>query len=366
MKKIAILTTHRANNFGAMLQAYSLVTACRELGADAEILDWRSPFFEWLYHKAWRMRRNPIAALKHWIWYMGDESDSRAMFSRFRQLLPLSPSITDKMALPKIESNYDAFIAGSDQIWNPANSSINPMDCDRTYFLDFVKSKPKYAYAASIGKRCIEPPELQQEFVRLWKSVDTITMREFAGADYVGNCIGRKICTVVDPVLLHDANFWRKSASPIKNAGKYVLLYNIKGSLSLRSMAYKFANDKGVPVVDLFIPAQMSSRRGDKVAAGPAEFLSYIDGADSVFTGSFHASAFSVIYGKKLYVQCPTSVDNTNSRIDTLLSWTGIKATVAHETKDERIFYCDCSQKDSDSLNNEVIRSRDILSKMVQ
>ena len=74
----------------------------------------------------------------------------------------------------------------------------------------------------------------------------------------------------------------------------------------------------------------------------------------------------SVIYGKKLYVQYPTSVDNTNSRIDTLLSWTGIKATVAHETKDELIFYCDCSQKDSDSLNNEVIRSRDILLKMVQ
>ena len=366
MKKIAILTTHRANNYGAMLQAYSLVTACRELGAEAEILDWRSPFFEWLYHKAWRMHRNPVVAMKHLLWYMFDERESRAMFSRFRALLPLSEKITKRAALLKTDSTYDAFIAGSDQIWNPSNSAINPRDCDRAYLLDFVSSKAKYAYAASIGKKEVSPPELLQEFVRLWKSFDTITMREFAGADYVGNCIGKKVGTVVDPVLLHDSDFWRKVAAPVKSVGKYVLLYNIKGSSALRTMAYKFAHDRGMSVVDLFIPAQMSSRKGDMVAAGPAEFLSCIDGADSVFTGSFHASAFSVIYGKKLYVQCPTSAGNTNSRIDTLLSWTGIKATVAHETKDERIFYCDCSQKDSNSLNNEVMRSRDILSKMVQ
>ena len=126
MKKIAILTTHRANNFGAMLQAYSLVTACRELGADVEILDWRSPFFEWLYHKAWRMRRNPVAALKHLLWYVRDERESRVMFERFRELLPMSQPITDRVTLAKAESNYDAFIVGSDQIWNLTHLKDDP------------------------------------------------------------------------------------------------------------------------------------------------------------------------------------------------------------------------------------------------
>ena len=106
MKKIAILTTHRANNFGAMLQAYSLVTACRELGADAEILDWRSPFFEWLYHKAWRMRRNPVAALKHLLWYVRDERESRVMFERFRELLPMSQPITDRESRQFLDKSY--------------------------------------------------------------------------------------------------------------------------------------------------------------------------------------------------------------------------------------------------------------------
>ena len=52
MKKVAILTTHRANNFGAQLQAFSLVSTVRMLGVEAEILDWRTPHFEFTYHKA--------------------------------------------------------------------------------------------------------------------------------------------------------------------------------------------------------------------------------------------------------------------------------------------------------------------------
>ena len=88
--KVAILTTHRANNFGAMLQAYSLVMACRELGADAEILDWRCPFFEWLYHRAWRIYRNPIPAIKHLLWYLGAERESRKLFDRFHCFVSFS------------------------------------------------------------------------------------------------------------------------------------------------------------------------------------------------------------------------------------------------------------------------------------
>ena len=365
-KRIAILTTHRANNFGAMLQAYSLVIACRELGADAEILDWRSPFFEWLYHKAWRMHRNPLPAIKHLLSYVRDEKESRRMFDTFRSRLPMSRRISSRRELSNIESDYDVFIAGSDQIWNPENSAINPMDCDRAYLLDFVRAKPKYAYAASIGKRSVEPPELLGEFVKLWRSFNTITMREHVGAVYVGNCIGRQVETVVDPVLLHDSSFWRKVASPGGNDGEYVLLYNIKRSPGLKEMAYKVARDKGLPVIDLFIPAQVCNRKDNITAAGPAEFLSYIDGAECVFTGSFHASAFSVIYGKKLFVQCPTKVGNANSRIETLLSWARLPTKVECETSGERIQFCDCRQKDAEALNNEIKRSRDILAKMVR
>lgn len=312
------------------------------------------------------MHRNPLPAIKHLLSYVRDEKESRRMFDIFRARLPLSRTILSRRELSNIESDYDAFIAGSDQIWNPENSAINPMDCDRAYLLDFVRNKPKYAYAASIGKRSVDPPDLLREFVKLWELFTTITMREHVGAEYVGNSIGRRVETVVDPVLLHDSTFWRNVASPVGQVGGYVLLYNIKRSSGLKEMAHKVARDRGVPVIDLLIPAQADNCKGNTTAAGPAEFLSYIEGADCVFTGSFHASAFSVIFGKKLYVQCPMRAGNANSRIETLFSWAQLPSEVQCETTDERILFCDCRQKDEESLNREINRSREILMRMVE
>lgn len=40
-KRIAVLTTHRANNYGAQLQAYALTHKINQLGANCEILDYR-------------------------------------------------------------------------------------------------------------------------------------------------------------------------------------------------------------------------------------------------------------------------------------------------------------------------------------
>lgn len=43
--KIGILTFHFAHNYGAMLQAYALSTKLRNMGYDAEIIDYRLPLF---------------------------------------------------------------------------------------------------------------------------------------------------------------------------------------------------------------------------------------------------------------------------------------------------------------------------------
>lgn len=366
-RKVAILTTHRANNFGAMLQAYSLVMACREFGADAEILDWRCPFFEWLYHRAWRIYRNPIPAIKHLLWYIGAERESRKLFNCFRSRFPISRPIFRQEELRGVNGEYDVFIAGSDQIWNPLNSAINPKDCDRTYLLDFVKSRKKYAYAASIGKKELSPPELVAEFVELWKSFDRITMREVAGSDYVGRCLNRKIETVVDPVLLHGYEYWRKVAVPKDTNGKYVLMYNIRRSSLLQMLAYRVAKERGLRVIDLLVPGQGEDGGAgkSKFAAGPSEFLYLIDGAECVFTGSFHASAFSLIFGKKLYVQFPLTRENTNSRMETLFSWAMLTGQNIVEDDCSRVIFYDCSKKNDEVLNNEIYRSRRVLSEMV-
>ena len=47
--KVGILTFHRANNYGAVLQAYALQTYLETIGVNAEIVDYRSAYLEKAY-----------------------------------------------------------------------------------------------------------------------------------------------------------------------------------------------------------------------------------------------------------------------------------------------------------------------------
>lgn len=363
-KKVAMLTTHRANNFGAMLQAYSLVMACRELGADAEILDWRCPYFERAYHKAWRMHRNPIPAIKHLVWFLRDEKETRVRFAEFRAQLPKSHAITKRSELLRQANNYDIIIAGSDQIWNPINSAINPLKFDRANLLNFVHGPKKFAYAASIGAKGISPVSLLPEFVDAWKSFDGITMREFSGSDYVGFHIGRKVETVVDPVLLHDAAWWNAVNQTDENIEPNVLLYNIRGFEELNKIAKNIARRNGLKLVDLLVPAIVRDSK-NRTCAGPQDFLSYMNAAQFVVTDSFHASAFAAIYGKRLYLRYNLAQVNSNSRFATLFAWMGIKEKAIVEGDAEHVVFCDCSKKDNPLMSAEILRSRNVLKRMV-
>lgn len=351
--KIGLLTTHRANNFGALLQAFSLIRSCQELGADARIIDWRSPHYEWQYHSAWRMSRNPLPAIKHLLWYFMVERKSRRLFDEFRKALPLSEAIWSRESLKEQVRKYDKFIVGSDQIWNPLNSALKAERFDRAFLLDFVFGKSKNAYAASIGLAGIRPASLLPEFHKAWATFDKITMREHAGAEYVSNVLGRKIETVVDPVLLHDEVFWGKELSAIEFPKEYAFKYNVRGVLALEEFANKIHCDHGLEIVSPLIPSNNNMFRDSDWNMGPREFLAGIHGSRCVITSSFHAAAFSVIFGKKLYLIRRFDAEDPNSRFDTLFSVARLTPARIEVTKQHEIVMVDCSKADYDSILQE-------------
>lgn len=330
MKRVAILTTHRANNFGAVLQAYSLVMACREMGVDAELLDWRHPDFERSFHTAWRMHRNPIPALKYLWWHFMREPPARHAFDDFRKKIPMSRVIRTRSQLEEQGANYDSYIVGSDQVWNPCLSAWDPEKFDRAFLLDFVRDRPKNAYAASIGVKEIAPKSIVPEFGRAWESFNLISMRELAGAEFVQKTIGRRVPTVLDPVLLHDADWWMKNTVDILLPQEpYLLIYNVqqwrKESGWLVEQAYEYAKMNKLKVVNLLVPGQRAKWGEDMVSVGPNEFVRYIAGASAVFANSFHASAFASIFRKPLYVHRASFRGSPTSRFDTLAEMTGCR-----------------------------------------
>ena len=50
MKRVGIITFHRANNFGAVLQCYALQEILKKLGYNAQVVDFREPYTELIYN----------------------------------------------------------------------------------------------------------------------------------------------------------------------------------------------------------------------------------------------------------------------------------------------------------------------------
>ena len=303
-KKIAIMTTHRANNFGAMLQAYSLVEMCKELGADAEILDWRCSHYERMYHSN-NMRGISLRSLCSYCWKLLIERRSRKLFDMFRQRLKMSAPIMLRSELESAENKYDVFITGSDQVWNPINSAPRdkPEIFDRAYLLDFVSRKSKNSYAASIGVPEIVPSQLIPEFVKAWRTFDVISTREHAGAELVTRLSGHPAVTVLDPVLLHDSKWWKqRCVAPIHLPKRFVFEYNVSQINALDKEAIAISHSHGCKLVKPIIPGQVRYNNVIGRNMGPEGFVTSICMADCVLTSSFHCAAFALIFRKKLYL----------------------------------------------------------------
>ena len=176
---------------------------------------------------------------------------------------------------------FDGFICGSDQIWNPANTSLDSM-----YWLGFVdKNKLKIAYAPSIG---IENAEnnVRAKIKSNLCDFDAISSREESGSRLINSIMGDTVCTTVaDPTFLVDKILWDDLSDYRVCKNKYIFAYILKGTKQENLVPYdiKFGD---VKLWD----------------ASPSDFISAIRNAECVFTDSFHCMVFSCFYHKKLYV----------------------------------------------------------------
>ena len=128
--RIGILTLPLNQNYGGILQAYALQTVLERLGHEVRVVEWKRPyglpFYKMPYVYGKRMVMN---LLGHKIPVLYEQKCHREQ-SIIRQN-------TDKFIKKYIhlveyddfsdikESEYDAVIVGSDQVWRPRYFGIN-------------------------------------------------------------------------------------------------------------------------------------------------------------------------------------------------------------------------------------------------
>ncbi|MBQ8173934.1 MAG: polysaccharide pyruvyl transferase family protein [Clostridia bacterium] len=309
MKDIGILTFTRAINYGAVLQAYALKTVLSAV-SDAELIHYKSPHLERLYHA---FPRTP-AALLHAAVFAKRNRRFRAFSAEIS-----SPEIYDEKSITR--APYARLVVGSDQVWNLACTGA-----DLAYLPLGMPQKRTYAYAASFGLSRL-PNEQIPLFCRALSALSLISVREKTGVDICREQLGLDATVALDPTLLLTADEWRTfaAASEEKKTEKYLLLYTLGGDGRIKRAAATVAHALGLPVYNLTVSAR--ERFGDRIIrdAGPREFVSLFASADFVVTDSFHGTAFSLNFGLPFY---SFAQNDRASRILDLLDTVGLPERV--------------------------------------
>lgn len=304
--KTAIMTLALSDNYGAALQTCGLAHAIKSLGHEAKVYRYQN----W---SRITYGMSAVSRLKHKAFLLAKailtQNQRKRRFNAFREAyIPL----TDKLygnndQLRAAPGDYDVYISGSDQIWNPKLFIF-----DYSYFLDFVpKGKKKVSFASSFGKADFEE-SYKEKCGQLLSDFSYISVREKSGEAIVKELCGKKAVTSVDPSLLLTKQDWAPmmvSASSKAKAFNGILCYFMPGddlvTDAIESVARQLHERTGLPIMRLGIKEHKVfsyPRVETDIKAGPAEFLAYFAGAQYVVTNSFHGTAFSINFGKECYI----------------------------------------------------------------
>lgn len=318
--KVAIITFHRAINYGAVLQAYALQEAIRLKGYECTVLDYLCPTMEEytasfnMFEKERKMRNYVVASIKAPFRLI-----RKKRFQAFcKKYLRLSKSVKN---LDEISLSYDCFITGSDQVWNDYLTGN-----DMRYFLDFVNlDEKKKSYAACFGYEVL-PKKLEESYKKYLKKFDKISVRDETSKKIVHQLLGdeKEISIDVDPTLLWTEAFWQKFKQD-NHRGRYILVYSLNKEIGLmkcaKELSEKYNMDIWYICNDIFEMKKYSYTK-HIFSPKPEEFLSLIANAEYVITNSFHGTVFSLIFHRKFY--CETQYGGKkNKRIEDLLEEIG-------------------------------------------
>jgi len=191
----------------------------------------------------------------------------------------------------------DAYITGSDQVWN-----INMTSCAMGYLLSFLPEDVKrISYAASFSNTVLDK-RYHDIFKNELKKFTAVSVREQSGIDIVREVADIGSSFVVDPTLL------LKDYSDIIDYSlvpkePYIFIYRLSQSKKLTvwmsGIIEKIAKRKNLPVYTVSTNGyHIKEEYGNQIIPSPEQFLGLLDKSNFFITNSFHGAVLSIILRK--------------------------------------------------------------------
>lgn len=320
--KIGILTYHRAENYGALLQAYALKTYIESLGHNVSFVDYwpqyHSDYFKIFDKHKFEKRtlKGKIFMIIKLLFFFFPKIIRKNRLKQFMyQRLELSkiPLYTDE---DHMTEQYDVVIYGSDQIWRKQN--LGGVGFDHWYFgSDNVQAYKKVVYAGSMGAVSFKDNDESFVFQQM-KNFDALSVREKDLHDFLFSK-GIESWLVCDPVFLLSKGEWQKVASQKTTQKKYILFYNLLNSQESVNFANQLSKKTGLPVIEINKCLSFSRflHRRYVSCSSVEHFLGLIRDAEYVVSNSFHGVAFSIIFEKIFFA---VGMGEKANRVISLLS----------------------------------------------
>ncbi len=366
-KKVAILTYHASHNYGSCLQAYALQKVISGFGFQTEIINFRTKRQKDMYSIFTKRNglRYFLKNVTHFLFYF----PLKKKWTRFEDFIEKSyvlskQEMCDIEELKKAEFDYDYYVAGSDQIWNPL-----PIDFDWAYFLTFVKRGKKIAYAPSFGPFFGGGDnEILVQMVSEIEKFSSVSVRESSAKKTLELYTDKKIEVVLDPTLLLRKDKWIEliDSKPIEK-GSYILLYTLFSSPEVNKIAKTISKKLKMKVVVTNFTNQYDviTSYKKRFDVGPKEFLNLVYNAKLVLVTSFHGTVFSILFERPFFA---IGGDNDN-RISNLLKKLGLENRTIDcqniEDKIKDIFNINFEEANR-FLEQEREKSRDYLLKAME
>lgn len=318
MLRIKTITCHKVYNHGATLQEYALLVYLNASGHSAKVLHYKPPYlsqhfnlksvsnrkFNWpIIKQIYLLAKLPqrLKALKR-----------KAAFDSFHEsYIPTDKILyTSNQELKNNLPQADAFICGSDQIWN----SFFQNGKDPAFYLNFVPDeKLKISYAASFAIDKLEEsvkPLVKKNVARL----HAVGVRETSGIKILKELGINTAQQVLDPVFLLDKEHWVKFTFPL--AEKFMFIYDFDSNHLIKEIAMQLKKEKGYAIYT--VNSNIDYADKNFYLKGPETFVSLVSQSQINITNSFHSVAFSLIFEQQMVVV--NRRENINTRMRDLLT----------------------------------------------
>ena len=311
--RIAITTWHTGVNPGTFFQCYGLYDYLRQRGHEVRIIDYRHQPQDLLFKGVRYYLTQLVPLVKRKIArhhasneekqdtlpYLREIEERELRCASMWKWMTYTPPVETQADFEALNSQFDAFVVGSDQVWNA--TMLN-----RRYLLDYVSAgKLKVAYGPSVGVGQVLP--YQRQMYRCYvRSFDAVAVREKLLCDILNEELPELHARhLLDPSMLIDRGKYVAMAElPRELEGeRYLLCYFAPNEPREEAMIRRYATERGLKLVVMAMFGYSWKIKADHTyCASPAQFIGLILHAEAVFTSSFHCTIFSILFHRDLFV----------------------------------------------------------------